>query len=63
MDEHITDEMLAAFAVEGGTLAAAAAQMRARYDGLLDRVGFYQPFVPGERDADWAAAARVIQEK
>jgi probable F420-dependent oxidoreductase len=56
----ISDEMLAAFAVEGATLAEAAAQVRARYAGLLDRAGFYRPFVPGERDAEWQAAVDVF---
>jgi probable F420-dependent oxidoreductase len=56
MGARISDEMLAAFAVEGATLADAAGAVRDRYDGLLDRVAFYRPFVPGERDAEWAAA-------
>lgn len=56
----ISDEMLAAFAVEGATLAEAAREVRARYDGLLDRAGFYRPFVPGERDAEWRAAVAVF---
>jgi probable F420-dependent oxidoreductase len=56
----ISDEMLAAFAVEGETLADAARQVRARYHGLLDRAGFYRPFVPGERDAEWQAAGSVF---
>jgi hypothetical protein len=27
---------------------------------LLDRAGFYRPFVPGERDAEWRAAVDVF---
>ena len=62
MGERITDAMLAAFAVEGLTLAEAARQVQARYAGLLDRVAFYRPFVPGECDAEWAAARQVFHE-
>ena len=60
MGALIDDAMLAEFAVEGATLADAAATLPARYAGLLDRVGLYLPFAPGERDADWAAAAALI---
>jgi probable F420-dependent oxidoreductase len=60
MGPLIDDAMLAEFVVEGATLADAAGALRARYTGLLDRVGFYLPFAPGERDADWAAAAALI---
>ena len=52
MHELISDEMLATFAVvaEPGELGAA---VRERYDGLLDRVSLYLPFVPGERQDLW----------
>jgi hypothetical protein len=56
----ISDEMLAAFAVEGATLADAAQAVRTRYEGLLDRAAFYHSFVPGERDAEWEAAVAVF---
>lgn len=56
MSALVTDEMLAQFAVEGETLAGAAAALRERYKGLLDRTAFYMPFVPGERDAEWREA-------
>jgi probable F420-dependent oxidoreductase len=54
MPALVTDEMLAAFAVEaapdeiGGTL-------KERYEGLIGRVALYLPFVPGERDEFWRA--------
>jgi probable F420-dependent oxidoreductase len=60
MGDLITDEMLAEFAVAGNTLAAAAQAARARYTGLLDRIAFYRPFVPGERDVEWRAAVGVF---
>lgn len=56
----IDDAMLAEFAVEGDTLADAATALQARYGALLDRATFYLPFVTGERDAEWVAAAAVI---
>src|SRR5205823_1076850 len=60
MGALISDEMLGAFAVEGATLADAARQARERYTGLLDRIGFYRAFTPGEQDADWQAAVAVF---
>jgi hypothetical protein len=60
MGAVIDDAMLAEFAVEGDTLAEAAGAILARYGGLLDRAAFYLPFAPGERDAEWAAAAEVF---
>ena len=60
MGTRISDEMLAAFAVEGETLAEAAQAINERYTGLLDRVAFYLPFIPGERDAEWAAALAIL---
>lgn len=56
----VDDAMLAEFTVEGDTLADAARTARARYAGLVDRLGFYMRFTPGERDAEWAAAAAVL---
>jgi probable F420-dependent oxidoreductase len=41
MARAITDEVLAEFAVFGATWAEAIAALRARYDGLLDRVAVY----------------------
>ena len=47
MPALITDEMLAAFAVEAAPDEIGAA-LRERYEGLIDRVALYIPFVPGE---------------
>ena len=60
MGRLVTDEMLAEFAVEGDTLAEAARGLKARYTGTVDRVAFYMPFVPGERDEAWAEAAAIM---
>jgi probable F420-dependent oxidoreductase len=52
MPALITDEMLSAFAIEA-TPAEIGPALRERYEGLIDRVALYLPFVPGERDEFW----------
>ena len=52
MPALITDEMLAAFAIEAAPDEIGPA-LKERYDGLIDRVALYLPFVPGERDEFW----------
>ena len=54
MPSLITDEMLAAFAVEAAPDEIGGA-LKERYEGLIDRVALYLPFVPGERDEFWRA--------
>jgi probable F420-dependent oxidoreductase len=54
MPDLITDEMLAAFAVEAAPDEIGGA-LKERYDGLIDRVSLYLPFVSGERDEFWRA--------
>jgi probable F420-dependent oxidoreductase len=54
MPAVISDEMLAEFAIRG-SWADLPALVRAKYDGLLDRVSYYLPFVPGEADEQWRA--------
>ncbi|MGH7806451.1 MAG: TIGR03617 family F420-dependent LLM class oxidoreductase, partial [Candidatus Binatia bacterium] len=51
---EITDEMIDAYSVSGSP-AEIPDLVRARYDGLLDRVSLYFPFVPGKHDARWRA--------
>ena len=53
MGELITEEMLETFAVickpkELGTA------LRERYQGLVDRLALYLPFLPGQRDKAWS---------
>ena len=55
----ISDEILETFAVVA-PVNTLAEQVKARYDGLLDRVGYYYPFVPGEREAVWRNAQTVF---
>ena len=52
MPKLITDEMLETFVIIG-SWDDIAAKLHAKYDGLLDRVGLYRPFVPGVEDAQW----------
>jgi probable F420-dependent oxidoreductase len=52
MANEITDEMLDIYTVSG-TFDEIGAKVRARYDGLLDRVAFYIFYRPGESDAAW----------
>ena len=52
MPELITDEMLGAFTIEAAPGEVGPA-LKERYEGLLDRVALYQPFVPGQRDEFW----------
>ncbi len=52
----ISDEMLQEFVLVG-TWETIGARLRARYDGLLDRVSFYRPYVPGVEDDRWRRLA------
>jgi len=52
MPALITDEMLSAFAIEA-TPDEIGPALSERYEGLIDRVALYLPFVPGERDEFW----------
>ncbi len=57
----VSDEILEAFAVVA-PVTELAEKARARYGGLLDRIGYYYPFVPGEREAVWRNALETFQE-
>ncbi|MFL6058091.1 MAG: LLM class F420-dependent oxidoreductase [Rubrobacteraceae bacterium] len=52
MPDLITDEMLGAFAVEAA-LDEVGGVLKARYEGLIDRVALYEAFVPDERHDFW----------
>jgi probable F420-dependent oxidoreductase len=54
MPRLITDEMLSAVVVEAAPDDIGPA-LKERYEGLIDRVALYLPFVPGERDEFWRA--------
>jgi probable F420-dependent oxidoreductase len=55
----VTDEMVAAFAVEGAW-AEIGQRIHERYHGLLDRVALYLPFVPGAGDESWRQVLRSV---
>ncbi len=52
MPKLISDEMLETFVIVA-TWDTLADKLRAKYDGLLDRIGLYRPFVSGVEDAQW----------
>ena len=52
MGELIDDEILETF-VEVASPDALGAAVKARYQGLADRLTLYSPFIPGERDDFW----------
>jgi hypothetical protein len=48
----ISDDMLHAFAVVAPPSDLPSALIE-RYQGLVDRLGLYLPYVPGEKDEFW----------
>jgi probable F420-dependent oxidoreductase len=52
MPALITDDMLDAFALRG-SWAELPKKILQKYDGLLDRVSYYFPVVPGENETEW----------
>ncbi|CAA9445179.1 MAG: F420-dependent oxidoreductase [uncultured Rubrobacteraceae bacterium] len=54
MPALISDEMLHNFVVEAAPDEVGSA-LKERYEGLIDRVALYVPFIPGERDDFWQA--------
>ena len=61
MPELITDEMVRAFAVEAvpGEVGDA---LKERYEGLIDRVSLYTPFIPGDKDEFWRIVVESVLE-
>jgi len=55
----IPDEMLHHFAVEAA-LDEIGPALKERYEGLIDRVALYIPFVPGEKDDFWRATVESV---
>ncbi len=60
LGEWITEEMLEAFAVvcEPEELGPA---LQERYQGLVDRLALYLPYVPGQRDPMWSSLVRSLR--
>lgn len=61
MANLVTDEMLDVFAVTG-SWSDIAAKLRRRYDGVLDRLGFYVPFRPGDRVDKWREVVQSFRD-
>jgi len=59
MPREISDEMLEAFALIGRP-DELPGKLVAKYAGLLDRVGLYAPFVPGQNDELWRALIAAV---
>ena len=59
MPALINDEMLHAFAVEAAPDEVGSA-LEERYEGLIDRVALYLPFVSGERDQFWRTVVESV---
>ena len=51
----ITDEMLEEFVTYADSPADLPTALQKRYDGVVDRLTVYTPFVPGEKDDFWRA--------
>jgi probable F420-dependent oxidoreductase len=59
MPKLITDEMLETFVIIG-RWDELADRLRQKYDGLLDRVGLYRPYVPGVEDQEWRSLVQRL---
>lgn len=60
MSALIGDEMLDVFTIQA-PLDRLGALLRARYDGVLDRVSSYLPYVPGQFDDAWREVVAAVQ--
>ena len=59
MPKLISDEMLETFVVVG-TWDDIGIKLRQKYDGLLDRIGLYRPYIPGAEDEQWKKLAQQM---
>jgi probable F420-dependent oxidoreductase len=62
MPALVTDDMLERLALRG-TWAELPGKIMQKYGGLLDRIGYYFPIVPGEKEEHWRATAARFKEK
>ncbi len=56
----ITDEMLAEFVTFADSPAELPAALKKRYEGIVDRITVYTPFVPGEKDDFWREMVKNV---
>ncbi|HET9917349.1 MAG TPA: LLM class flavin-dependent oxidoreductase, partial [Candidatus Binatia bacterium] len=61
MPSLIDDEMIDRLALRG-RWADLPDLMRQKYSGLLDRMSYYSPLVPGENEAGWRATAAALRQ-
>jgi len=61
MPALVSDEMLRDFAVVCSP-AELPEKLLERYGGLVDRLGLYLPFVPGQRDRYWRELAAALKD-
>jgi probable F420-dependent oxidoreductase len=62
MPALISDDILAEFALRGAWTELPGL-VKAKYAGLLDRVSYYFPFVPGQNDEGWQASLAGFNRK
>jgi len=62
MPSLIDDEMLERFAVRG-TWSELPDKVLKKYDGLLDRVSYYFPLVPAEKESEWRATVAKFKRR
>lgn len=56
----ITDEMLEQFVTFADSPAELPAALKKRYEGIVDRITVYTPFVPGEKDDFWREMVKNV---
>jgi hypothetical protein len=62
MPALISDEMLARFALRG-SWAELPERVLKKYEGLLDRVSYYFPIVPGQDEDGWRATVAGFKRR
>lgn len=61
MPALISEEMLEVFALSG-RWEELPGMIKTRYEGVLDRVMYYLPFLPGEMDGQWRQAIQAFKD-
>lgn len=61
MPALVSDEMLDVFALNG-PWEELPGMIKTRYEGVLDRVMYYLPFLPGEMDGQWRRAIQAFKD-
>jgi probable F420-dependent oxidoreductase len=57
--ELVTEEILAEFSVRG-SFEEVTERMRAKYEGVVDRVGFYIPVIGGANEKQWEEVVKSL---